>query len=239
MSTAIRTLLFSLATLVAAHASFASADIAKPAKLDSETVVNAIASDLSAHFNLGGELQLEMLRPWTPPARTAREWRVQLTQYPSALASSLLVRCRFLADGESAGEAVLTFRAMHMRDAWLARQPINVGAAFDTGLLDVRRTDFLRDRDALPADAGDGTYSFSRSVQSGRVLTWRDVGRRPLVRKGEMVEVTATDGGLLITLKGLAMQNGAQGDAVTIRNPDSRRDFTAFVVDENHVHVRF
>jgi flagella basal body P-ring formation protein FlgA len=40
-------------------------------------------------------------------------------------------------------------------------------------------------------------------------------------------------------MKGLAMQNGAQGEAVTIRNPDSRRDFTAIVVNENHVQVRF
>jgi flagella basal body P-ring formation protein FlgA len=40
-------------------------------------------------------------------------------------------------------------------------------------------------------------------------------------------------------MTGLAMQTGAQGEAVTIRNPESRRDFTAIVVNENHVQVRF
>jgi flagella basal body P-ring formation protein FlgA len=76
-------------------------------------------------------------------------------------------------------------------------------------------------------------------VQAGRVLTWRDISRRPLVRKGDTVEVSAVDGALTITMKAVAMENGAQGDTVTIRNPDSRRDFSAQVVDENRVQVRF
>jgi flagellar basal body P-ring formation protein FlgA len=35
------------------------------------------------------------------------------------------------------------------------------------------------------------------------------------------------------------MQNGAQGEAVTVRNLEPRKDFTAFVIDENRVQVRF
>jgi flagella basal body P-ring formation protein FlgA len=76
-------------------------------------------------------------------------------------------------------------------------------------------------------------------VNAGRVLTWRDITRRPLVRKGDVVEVSAGDGQLLITMKALAMENGAQGDTVTVRNPVSRKDFAAMVVDENRVQVRF
>jgi flagella basal body P-ring formation protein FlgA len=40
-------------------------------------------------------------------------------------------------------------------------------------------------------------------------------------------------------MKALAMENGAQGDTVTLRNPVSRKDFSALVVDENRVQVRF
>jgi flagella basal body P-ring formation protein FlgA len=239
MKTAIRSALISLAVLAFAQAPAPAAAQSQPASLTREFVVGAIAADLAAHFSLQGDLQLEPLRPWSAPARVANEWRVELTEYPVSMSSSLLVRCRLLADGQNAGDVVLTFRAALWRDAWVARQPVATGTAFAADLLDVRRTDFLRDREALPAAAGDETYSFTRAVQPGRLLTWRDVARRPLVRKGELVEVTARDGALLITMKGLAMQNGAQGEAVTIRNPDSRRDFTAIVVNENHVQVRF
>jgi flagella basal body P-ring formation protein FlgA len=40
-------------------------------------------------------------------------------------------------------------------------------------------------------------------------------------------------------MKALAMENGAQGDVVTVRNPESRKDFAAQVIDENRVQVRF
>jgi flagella basal body P-ring formation protein FlgA len=122
---------------------------------------------------------------------------------------------------------------------WVARQPVNVGAGFDPALLEPRRTDLLRDRDVLPASAGDRSYVFVRAVAAGRALTWRDISRRPLVRKGELVEVSAVDGLLLVTLKALAMENGAQGEIVTLRNPESRKNFSAIVVDENRVQVRF
>jgi flagellar basal body P-ring formation protein FlgA len=99
--------------------------------------------------------------------------------------------------------------------------------------------DLFRERDALPAAVGDQTFVFARAINPGRVVTWRDIARRPLVKKGDMVEVSAAEGNLSISMKALALQSGAQGEAVTLRNLESRKDFTAFVVDENHVQVRF
>ncbi len=211
-----------------------------PVPFAQQDFMGALTRELVEHFNLEGDLQLEMLRTWSTPDRVARDWQVQVTEFPALPASSMMVRCRVLADGISTGaEATLVLRAALWRDAWVARQPLVTGGVFDPTLLETRRVDLFRDRDALPAAVGDRTFIFIRSVQPGRSLTWRDVGRRPLVRKGDLVEVSASEGLLTITLKGLAMQNGAQGEAVTIRNIESRKDFTAFVVDENRVQVRF
>jgi flagella basal body P-ring formation protein FlgA len=99
--------------------------------------------------------------------------------------------------------------------------------------------DVLRERDVIPAVAADSTFAFVRGVQPGHLLTWRDIMRRPLVKKGDVVEVSASDGLLVVQMKALAMQNGGKGEAVTVRNMDSRKDFTAFVIDENRVQVRF
>lgn len=209
------------------------------ASLTSEQFVAALGADLSSHFNLEGELQLELLRPWAAPERPVRAWQVEITEYPAAASASMLVRCRVRADGVAGPEQTLVLRAALWRDAWYARQPLANGSRFDPTQLDVRRTDFLRERDALPATAGDGTFDFARSVLAGRLLTWRDVARRPLVRKGDLVEVLATDGLLTVSLKGLAQQSGARGDTITVRNPDSKKDFTASVTDENRVQVRF
>lgn len=209
------------------------------APLAQEQFLSALTRDLAGHFNLTGELTLELLRPWSPPAQPAGRWQVVVTEYPAVAAGSMLVRCRVLADGAVAAETTLVLRATLWRDAWVARVPQTLGATFDATQLETRRVDLFRERDALPADVGDNTFIFTRNLTAGRLLNWRDIVRRPLVRKGEMVEVAATEGSLQITLKGLAMENGAQGDTVTVRNLESKRDIHAQVVAENRVQVRF
>ncbi|MBI5766939.1 MAG: flagellar basal body P-ring formation protein FlgA [Verrucomicrobia bacterium] len=209
------------------------------APLTREQFLAALTRDLAAHFNLDGDLQLELLRPWSPPARVAAAWSVQVAEYPSLAASSMLVRCRVLADQTVAAESTLVLRAMHWRDAWVTRFPLSAGAVFDPTQLETRRVDLLRERDAVPAAVGDRTYLFARALTAGRLLTWHDIARRPLVKKGEVVEVSAAEGRLLVTMKALAMENGAQGDTVTVRNPESQKNFAATVIDENRVQVRF
>jgi flagellar basal body P-ring formation protein FlgA len=225
-----------LARSIAAPDNAATASLAP---FSQENLVADLSRDLSAHYNLEGDLQLELLRAWNSPDRVACNWQVQVLEYPTLPSSSMLVRCRVLADGNPVGETTFVLRASLWREVWIARQPLANGAAFDPSLLDTRRVDLFRERDVVPATVGDRTFIFNRSVQAGRSLTWSDIGRRPLVRKGDVVEVSASDGMLSISMKALAMQNGAQGEVVTVRNLESRKDFTAFVVDENHVQVRF
>lgn len=232
------TSLFLFATLAALRL-VAAEPLAPALRLNREEFLAAVTRDLAAHFRLEGDLQLDLVRPWTAPDKTASTWETVVLEYPAAAGSSMLLRCREMADGAPAGDFTLVLRATLWRDVWAARQPLTLGATFDPALLDVRRVDAFRERDSLPAIAGDRSYVIARAVSAGRLLTWHDVARRPLVRKGETVEVSATHGQLLVTLKGLAMENGAQGDTVTIRNPDSRKDFSATVVDENRVQVRF
>jgi flagella basal body P-ring formation protein FlgA len=150
----------------------------------------------------------------------------------------MLVRARVLADGALVSDVSCVLRASHWRDVWVARQPLTAGATFDPAPLEARRVDLFRDRDVVPASVGDRTFIFARSVAAGRILTWRDIARRPLVKKGNVVEVSVVEGLLLVTMKALAMENGAQGDVVTLRNPESQKNFTAIVVDENRVKIR-
>jgi len=212
---------------------------AAPSPVAREQVLADAARDLTSHFNLEGEVQLELPKGWAPPATAADHWRVELAEYPSLASSAMLVRMRLFGDGALAADASLVLRAVHSREVWAARQPVALGAIFDSAVLDTRRVDLFRERDALPTSAGDRGFVFARGVSAGRVLTWRDLVRRPLVRKGDLVEVSVAEGQLTVTMKALAMESGAQGDVVTLRNPESRKDFVAVVTHENRVQVRF
>jgi flagella basal body P-ring formation protein FlgA len=234
---------FSLAFFVLAAglatAPAARADGAGPTPLTQEFFLAALTREISTHYNFEGDLQLDLLRLWTSPARVATNWEVTVQEFPAVPASSMLVRCRIVADGALVGDTSLMLRAALWRDAWATRQPLTAGMTFDPGMLEARRVDTLRERDLLPAVVGDKSYIFARGIPGGRMLTWHDIARRPLVRKGGTVEVSAADGLLNVSMKALAMENGAQGDTITVRNPESRRDFAATVIDENHVQVRF
>ena len=227
------------ADLSAKVALAAAAESRLPTPLTHERLIGALSRDLAAHFNLDGDLQLEFLRAWSPPARVATDWTIEVVEYPSVPSSSMLVHCRVLADAAPVADTTFVLRASLWRDAWVTRQPLTVGAVFDPAMLEIRRTDLFRDRDVLPAAVGDRSYVFARAVSAGRLLTWHDIARRPLVKKGEVVEVSAADGLLLVSMKSLAMESGSQGDTVTVRNPESQKNFAAVVVDENRVQVRF
>ena len=224
---------------VASRSAELAASKAEPAPLLREQFVALLARDLAGHFRLEGELQLELLRPWSAPSTLAAQWTLEVMEYPMQPASSMLVRCRLMADGVPGNEFTLVCHAMHWREVWVTRQPLEVGSTFDPAVLDTRRVDVFRERDIVPTLAGDRSLVFTRAISGGRLLTWHDLGRRPLVRKGQVVEVSAVDGLLSISMKALALENGAQGDMVTVRNPDSRKEFSALVIDENHVQVHF
>lgn len=207
--------------------------------LGRDQFLDDLRRELVAHFNLEGDLQLDLPRGWTSPTKPAARWTVEVTEFPSAVSAAMLVRYRIAGDGVVAAENALVFTARHFRDVWVAREPIANGATFDRANLDTRRVDLFRDREALPVTGGDSNFIYARAVGARRTLTWRDLTRRPLVRKGDLVEVSISDGRLRVTMKGLALENGAQGDTVNVQNPDTRKRFAAVVTHENQVQVRF
>jgi flagella basal body P-ring formation protein FlgA len=231
-----------LSFLLLAIAACGAADVPVPAVASAPS--SALLADLSRaiadRYHCVGELQLDPVRVWGLPALPdGTAARLVITDFPSALSSSLLLHCR-LETGEA---AVPTWSiSLHVQlwaDAWTSREPLEVGQAFDLARLELQHCDLLHERDALPATINERDYLLARAVPAGRTLVWRDLMRRPLVRKGDTVEVSAVDGSLTVTLKALATQNGGRGDLVLVRNQDTKKEFTAVVVDENRVQVRF
>jgi flagella basal body P-ring formation protein FlgA len=214
-------------------------DAAPAGPFTSAQLVSALTHDLANHFRLEGDFQLELVRPWTPPDRTAAGWDVVVTEYPLVPTATLVLRCRVLADGAPASDVLLTLRASLWRDAWFSREPIAAGSTFDATMLETRRVDCLREREALPATIGDDSFILARQVPANRLLTWQDLERRPLVRKGDIVDVVAAEGGLMVTMKAQAVENGVRGDTVLVRNLETRKDISGQVVAQDRVDIRF
>jgi flagella basal body P-ring formation protein FlgA len=228
---------FALASEPASPAPEAAAAPAE-SPLSSEQILSDLARDIQGRFGLAGELQLEFANSWSPPDRVAKAWRVAIVEYPSAAGASMLIRFRVFAGTVQIQDSTAMFRASLWRDAWVAQEPLAAGTGLDAAQVDTRRIDSFRFRDAIPTTKADPSLVLARVIQAGTILTWRDVSRRPLVRKGEIVDVSACEGLLRVTMKGLALQSGGLGDIVTVRNPESLKTIPGLVVAENRVEVR-
>jgi len=197
-----------------------------------------LTRQLSDHYKVNGDLRIELLRAWTTPSDVNGPIAVELLEAPAVMNSNMLVRVHFQSGEKSLGETSLLVRAQLMREVWVARNPISRNESFDPSQLDTREIDALRERDTVSLSDGVADLTFNRPVQAGAVLTWRDVSRRALVRKGDVIDVSAVDGLLSINMKALAMENGAAGETVRVRNLESKKEFTALVTGQARAQVR-
>jgi len=208
---------------------------------DELDLLAALEQVLADKFQPTGRLRLIPVSTMPRLAEGADLPAIELVDAPSRLhAGTMLVRFRLREADESSSLHVLSFRAEVLADVWFTQRRAAAGEQLaDLDLL-TREVDLLREPKAVPADpALVGRYEVARAVAEARPITWNDIAPRALVRKGQMVEVLAVQGNLRITMKGQAVRSGALGEIVTIRNLESKRDFSAEVIDENKVRVRF
>jgi flagella basal body P-ring formation protein FlgA len=211
---------------------------ADAAPFTQQAVEAALTHDIAAHFSLEGDFQATLQRPWVPERAVSPGWTLSIVEYPNSAESTMLLRCE-VRDATGPISAQVMVHATLWRDAWAVKLPLTPNSAFDASRLEPRRCDMLRERDLLPTSIGDETYVFARGVPVGRMLTWHDVARHQQVRRGDLIEATASEGLLRISMKVVAMESGVRGDTITVRNPDSKKDFSALVTDDNHVQVQF
>ena len=76
-----------------------------------------------------------------------------------------------------------------------------------------------------------------RPLRMGEILDTNALKRPTLVRRGEQVQVVAESGGIRVSSKGTALEDGARGDRIRIKNMTSKRVIQARVVAANRVTV--
>ncbi len=223
------------ACLTGMSASGLRAQDASVSSLEGDPWLDALTYELLQHFGAEGELSLEWARQ--RPAEASTPVELKVVAFPASLSPQMALRIRASTTSGPVEHTVIV-RAQLWRDGWTVREPSVRGETVSPSSLEPMRFDALRDRDAITA-TDDLDLVYSRAIPAGRLLSWRDVARRPLVRRGQLIEVAATDGPLTVTLRAVALADAGRGEVVRVRNPDSRKEFTAQVVSDARAQVRF
>ncbi len=217
-------------------------DVQKP------TEVVLKATDLLPYFqNLlrekysvqGGDIKIYPKRPWGPISFPGEDWEVEMIGYPVGRpATNLVINFRILSAGRSIGQWQWLVHCEVWRQVYVPKIRLKRGVSIDPSEFDSVSVDVLRHHYKLvPVDIDLGDYELTQSISPAKPLSWSDLKVRPVVRKGEVVEVFAEEGMLRITMRALAMENGAQGEFIAVRNLQSRKDIQAQVIGENKVKV--
>lgn len=204
-------------------------------------LLGRLEKELIAKFNVDGELRLTFARGWQPIRIAADDWQMTLPELPiGGLSKSFLARVRISAGDRVWFDQQVVLEAQLFKPVLVATRRLERGQPLDATAAEIQTVDVLRERAALiPATTKLEEQEILQTVVEGRPLTVKDIGMAPLVRKGAVIEVVAGDGKMSISMKGLAMGTGGMGDAITVRNMDTRKDFQARVVNRNSVRVTF
>jgi flagella basal body P-ring formation protein FlgA len=92
---------------------------------------------------------------------------------------------------------------------------------------------------AVPAAVGDGLAGqrTRHSLSRGHVLLRPDLEPQPQIMNGQTVDVTVRQGAIAIRTSAVALGEARTGEAVRLRNPDSRGDYTAQVTGQGEAEV--
>lgn len=209
--------------------------------LKSQEVLTLLGKQISDYYSLKGTFKLDFARPWQPLKLPGDSYEIVITDYPgNGVGSSFLLGCKVVSEGETVSEFQLSLRAQLWQEVWGALSKLDRGLALDSTKVAIQKVDVLREKQSyLPSNADPAVYDMAQGVAAGRPLTMRDVIERPLVHKGQVVEVIARQGTFNIRMKALALEDGAGSAIIKMRNLDSRKDFNAQIINENQVAVHF
>ena len=210
-------------------------------KLSGSDLLNELQKQLASYFALKGDLKLSFIRTWNDMPLPGKDFEVTLTDYPpDGVTSSFGVGFKVESGGIEVGNWQLQLRAQLWQSVWVSQGSMDRGQELDRSMLNSQKMDVLRSRGSYLSDDFDPDgYDVVQSISAGMPISKQDVIERPLIHRGDLVDVVAVQGLMDIHMKALALEDGGLHALIRMRNMDSSKEFSAQVLNENEVKVQF
>jgi flagella basal body P-ring formation protein FlgA len=228
-------------TDMAAVASGAPLTVKTVRNLSADDLQSELQKQLTAYFGLKGDLKLSFIQQWRPVPLPGKDCDITLTDYPAdGVTSAFNVTFKVVSGGILVGEWQIDLRAQLWQSVWLAQSRLERGQSLDRSMLNDQKIDVLRNPQSyLSDDINPEGYDVAQGVAAGHAIAKEDVIERPVIHRGDLVDVVATEGMLDIRMKALALEDGGINSLIKMRNLDSNKEFDAQILNENEVKVHF
>jgi flagella basal body P-ring formation protein FlgA len=186
-----------------------------------------------------GELELRLSRPWTALKAPDEPLTVKILELPNAgVTPACIVRFELRAADRCLGNWQVSLQAHVWREIWVARSAVKQGDLVTDADLARERRDVLTQRSPLADFAGgDSTLELAEPLQAGSPLLARSVRVRAIVHRGQTADALVQDGVLSVSMKVEILEDGAPGQVIRARNPQTRRNISGKVLNEQTILI--
>ncbi len=118
----------------------------------------------------------------------------------------------------------------------VARHPIAPGTEISANDISWSKRDITSLGYGYLRSLGDkGGYQSRQSIAQGAVLTPNMVTASSIISKGQRVQLNSNDGPVSVSMMGIALQNGALGKRILVKNLNSGKQLEGVVASDNTV----
>lgn len=175
-----------------------------------------------------------------PPEMTLPpgEVRIELENKPVRLSpGSLVLRLKIMLDGKEYRTIPVSGRLRVKAEVLVLKSDLEKGAVLteDNYQREVRE---VTSNNALLESLAPGAFRTTRPLQAGKVLEDRDLEPVPTITKNSRVRIIARGTSLLVTVAGLALEDGKLGEEISVKNMESGAILRATVIGPDEVEVK-
>jgi flagella basal body P-ring formation protein FlgA len=169
------------------------------------------------------------------PASVEREWIGRDSMPPGVLSGPSIEPGLQLLQAVPAGHRLSAADVSPTRLVAVARQALLAGQPIEAAWVELRRMSKLAPGQSWLTDLKLIEQSEPvHHIQAGDVLSSTDLRPALMVRRGEVITLTlGTAGGIEVSVKAEAVQDGRLGERIQLRNPESGRTFGGLVTGRN------
>jgi flagellar basal body P-ring formation protein FlgA len=205
-----------------------------------EEIEQRVAAVLAQHYNLGKAENLKLVFD-----RDVRAIELALTSTAELSAAKInydRATRRFDLTFEVPGTGRAAWRytgsAIEMVEAAMATRALARGDLIKQSDITVERRPRSEFTAEPPAAAAEIVGSAARgAVRAGQPLRRADLMKPEIVKKNDMVLLHYEVPGITLTMRGQALESGAEGDMVNVLNPNSKRTIQGAVTGPGRVTV--
>ena len=216
-------------------------DSFEPHALLEDEINQLLTKALAEKFSPIGSFSANITQPWKTVMVRDKHWKFEMVQYPpGGLRSYFNARFKILSEGTVLGIWTVPVVCQIWQNVYRTTQSIPRESTLHPNSLETQSVNILKiNQKTIPESFSLSTYETQKPLQAGKFLTWSDLQKKPLIRKGQVVDVYAKRGLMTIRAKGRSLEKGNIGQLISIKNISSNKYIQAEVIDENSVKVYF